>query len=77
MRGYNFVGCNMQSDSIFLDEIRRVHEQYDSMSKRLTRLEDKGKGEDSDPMIKFMKYVAMAYIVSLLLPIVIDLFRGK
>jgi hypothetical protein len=71
--------CLKNTDAtIFLDEVRRLHEAYDSLAARVSKVEEKSKGSKVGGMMDdVLMYFAIAYIASLLLPPLISMWNGK
>jgi hypothetical protein len=62
---------------IFLDEVQELHRSYDALAGRVAKLEERGKGNASDGMTDVMLWLAIAYVVSMLLPPLVQMWTGK
>jgi hypothetical protein len=63
-------------ESVMLDEIERLHSEYDKLSLRISRVEERMRGQLADPMQTVMLWCAVAYAVSLIYPMLRDLLFG-
>lgn len=65
------------SSKIFLDEVERLHYRQDKLGVRVARLEEQVRnGAGSDPMSQIMMWMAVAYLVSAVAPLLIDMVEN-
>lgn len=63
---------------LFLSEVAKVHKRFDKAFERIQKLEDnRSPHHHDDPMARMMLWIGVAYVASMLIPMLIEVLRGE